>query len=168
MSFTRTIFADKDGMYSQLMVDRDHALTNASLEDLPRYKRQYWKGLAHGLEKAARLIQNWQGEQMPEPASETTVQTRFVPQQGITLDGVWMPLQLLEELSEQGTYDSMLGPGNAFISLNRDQERVLIARDLAVKETRGGCHRGPALSAFMDTLVYPAPPIAKDKGDNHG
>jgi hypothetical protein len=81
------------------------------------------------------------------------VETRMVPEQGVTLDDVWVPLDLLGELLEQGPYDSM--QWDAFIGLNRDQQRVLIARDLAEKETRGGCHRGPALSGFMDALVYP-------------
>ena len=82
------------------------------------------------------------------------VEMKMVPEQGVTLDDVWVPLQLLEELSEQGIYDSWF-EGMAFISLSRDQQRVLIARGLAVKETKGGCHRGPDLTGFMEALEYP-------------
>ena len=81
------------------------------------------------------------------------IETRMVPEKGVTLDGVWIPLDLLGELDEQGPWDADFG--SAFISLKRDQEQALIARDLAVKETRGGCHRGPALTAFMASLVWP-------------
>jgi hypothetical protein len=85
-----------------------------------------------------------------EPAK---IETRMVPEMGITLDGVWISLDLLGELDEQGQWDADFG--SAFISLKSDQEQALIARDLAVKETRGGCHRGPALNAFMASLVWP-------------
>ena len=81
------------------------------------------------------------------------VETRMVPERGVTLDGVWVPLQLLGELDEQGQWDSQFG--SAFIALNRDQQRVLTARGLAVKETRGGCHRGPELEAFVKALEFP-------------
>ena len=103
------------------------------------------------------------GPHVPMAVNEPSiVETRMVPEQGVTLDGVWVPLNLLGELDEQGVWDSQFG--DAFIDLDRDQERVLIARDLAVKETRGGCHRGPALTAFMASLKYPA----KGKQDSDG
>lgn len=201
MRLKRTIYADKDGLYSQIMVERTAAAGNAGLSSLPKYRRQYWLGRANGLEWAANIIRDWAGEHMPEPGDEPAVhkavpggidewhcavcsqeihlvaggqgpvhvhtetgavagpgpadgsaviETRMIPEQGVTLDGVWVPLALLGELEEQGVYDSQFG--DAFISLSTDQQRVLIARDLAVRETRGGCHRGPALKAFTDSL----------------
>jgi hypothetical protein len=201
LPLTRTIYADKDGIYNRIMVERTEALSNSTLTNLPRYRKAEWKARAEGLGWAAKLICDWAGEQEPEPAdepepsvapvckrcgrpihpvragmweddcqqmvcpgvtgggahepepaSETTIQTRMVPEQGVTLDGVWVPLELLGELDSQGPYDSMMGPGGAFTGLSRDQERVLIARELAVKETRGGCHRGPKLTEFTDAL----------------
>jgi hypothetical protein len=81
------------------------------------------------------------------------IEIRMIPEQGVTLDGVWVSYELLGELDEQGVWDSQFG--DAFIRLSKDQERVLIARGLAVKETRGGCHRGPKLNEFMDALEWP-------------
>jgi len=78
---------------------------------------------------------------------------RFVPELGVELDGVWFPVSLLEELSEQGPWDSQFG--SAFIAASRDQERVLLARGLAEKETRGGLHAGPAMAKFWDELTFP-------------
>jgi hypothetical protein len=207
----RTIYADKDGLYNQIMVERIAASGNAGLSSMPKYRRQYWLGRANGLEWAANIIRDWAGEHEPEPGEEPAVhkavpggidewhckvcaqeihlvaggqgpvyvhtetgavagpgpadgspriETRMIPEQGVTLDGVWVPLALLGELEEQGPWDSQ--QWDAFIGLSTDQQRVLIARGLAVKETKGGCHRGPALKAFTDSL-FGAP--AEDAGD---
>ncbi len=67
---------------------------------------------------------------------------------------MWFPAELLEELSEQGRWDSQFG--EAFIRPNRDQERVLLARGLAEKETKGGLHAGPAMEKFWAELEFPA------------
>lgn len=160
MRLKRTIYADKDGLYSQIMVERTAASGNAGLSSLPKYRRQYWLGRANGLEWAANIIRDWAGEHEPEPREDIPaldgrhVETRMVPELGITLDGVWISMNLMGELDEQGTWDAEFS--GAFISLNDDQQRVLIDRQLAVKETKGGCHRGPALTAFMNSLVWPA------------
>jgi hypothetical protein len=66
-------------------------------------------------------------------------QKRMVPESGAELDGVWFPAGLLEELAEQGRYDSEAGQA---LLMGRDQERVALARGLAEKETRGGLHAG--------------------------
>lgn len=81
---------------------------------------------------------------------------RMIPEWGVTLDGVWVPWSMLEELADQGEWDSQLGPGSAYIKPNRQQQRVLVARELAVRETRGGLHRGPALGAFIDEVEFPS------------
>jgi hypothetical protein len=82
-------------------------------------------------------------------------QQKLVPEWGAELDGVWFPASLLEELSEQGRYDSQFG--DAFIAASRDQEKVLLARGLAEKETRGGLHAGPAMKQFWEELEFPGP-----------
>jgi hypothetical protein len=77
-------------------------------------------------------------------------QKRMVPEWGAELDGVWFPAGLLEELSEQDRYASQ--SGQAF-SVKTDQERVLLARGLAEKETCGGLHAGPAMKQFWDAFT---------------
>jgi hypothetical protein len=79
-------------------------------------------------------------------------QKRMVPEWGAELDGVWFPAELLEELADQGPYDSQAG--RIFAAAGRDQERVLLARGLAVKETRGGLHAGPAMKQFWDEFTF--------------
>lgn len=78
---------------------------------------------------------------------------RLVPEWGVELDGVWLPANLLKRLSEQGIWDSQAG--DAFIEANRDQERVLLARRLAEKETKGGLHAGPYMEKFWRELEFP-------------
>jgi hypothetical protein len=82
-------------------------------------------------------------------------QRKLVPEWGVELDGVWFPAGLLEELSEQGRYDSQFG--GAFTAASRDQERVLLTRGLAEKETRGGLHAGPGMKNFWGELEFPDP-----------
>jgi len=82
------------------------------------------------------------------------VEVRLVPQHGVTLDGVWFPVSLLSRLSDQDVWDSEFG--GAFIEADRDQERVLLAYGLAIKETRGGLHRAPSLADFMSRLQFTA------------
>ena len=84
----------------------------------------------------------------------TKIETRMVPERGVTIDGVWLPLDLLGELAEQRRYDSDFG--DAFIGASREQERILLEHNLAVKETRGGLHSSePAkLHEFLDTLDW--------------
>lgn len=61
----RTIYADRDGMISQLQVDRQQAQAIAALTYIPRYKREYWRGRAEGLEVAIKMLQDWAGEESP-------------------------------------------------------------------------------------------------------
>lgn len=80
------------------------------------------------------------------------IEKRMVPEFGVEIDGVWIPYDMLEELQEQGPWDSQ--SGNAYIRPDSDQERVLIARHLAISETKGGLHRGPELAAFMKSISW--------------
>jgi hypothetical protein len=81
------------------------------------------------------------------------IEKRMVPQYGVTLDGVWLPYELLERLSEQRRYDSDFG--EAFIDADRDQERVLLAHNLAVRETRGGLHSSDTdLKEFLASIEW--------------
>jgi hypothetical protein len=66
------------------------------------------------------------------------LQIRMVKEWGLVIDGVFLPWQMLEDLRAQHRYDS--DGGDAFISDTPEQERVLLAHNLAVKETRGGLH----------------------------
>lgn len=75
------------------------------------------------------------------------------PEYGVTLDGVWIPYEMLEELEQQDRYASQFG--DAYIRPDRDQRRVLVARQLAEEETKGGLHRGSALRAFIDAIEFP-------------
>jgi hypothetical protein len=77
-------------------------------------------------------------------------QKRMVPEWGAELDGVWFPAELLEQLADQGQQHPLL--------VKTDQERVLLARGLAMKETRGGLHAGPAMKQFWQEFTFgPAP-----------
>lgn len=80
------------------------------------------------------------------------IEKKMVPEYGITLDGVWIPYEMLEELQEQGQYDSQFG--NAYIRPDRDQRRVLVARGLAEEETKGGLHKGPLLQDMIDDIEF--------------
>ena len=80
------------------------------------------------------------------------IEIRQITQDGVTIDGVWIPHAFLEELAEQGVYDSQFGSS---LGADRDVIRVLEARGLLERETRGGVHRGPALAEWMDGLEWP-------------
>jgi hypothetical protein len=79
------------------------------------------------------------------------IEIRHVPQDGVTIDDVWVPYAFLEELQEQGVYDSQFGSS---LGADRDVTRVLEARGLLERETRGGVHRGPALAEWMNGLEW--------------
>jgi hypothetical protein len=66
----RTIFADKDGIISQLQVLRKTALDNKDLASMPKYRRMWWDGQADGLRSAIRLLEDWAGENEPEIGTE--------------------------------------------------------------------------------------------------
>lgn len=80
------------------------------------------------------------------------IQMRMMPQYGIWLDGVWITYDFLEELQEQSPLQSDFG--FVLLAPNLHVERVLAARNLLVKETRGGVHRGRALETFMEALEF--------------
>jgi hypothetical protein len=80
------------------------------------------------------------------------IEKRMVPEYGVTLDGVWLPYNMLEELESQAPLMSDFG--NAFISPDREQGAVLIAQGLAVRETRGGYRRGEKLRQFLQGIEW--------------
>jgi hypothetical protein len=85
-------------------------------------------------------------EERPEPAPELEI--RMVPERGVTLDRVWVPERILNRLARAD-------PGGYRIrGLDPDQERVLTAHGLAVKDV-GGLVRGPDLPGFLATLEMP-------------
>ncbi len=61
----RTVYADKDEIYSRLMAERTAALGNKELKSIPKYRKMWWGGRAEGLEWAANLIRDWAGEEEP-------------------------------------------------------------------------------------------------------
>lgn len=91
--------------------------------------------------------------QEPPAPVRRSIEGKRVTEYGVTLDGVWLPYDLLERLNDQGQWDSQ--QGTAFIDADRDQERVLVARGLAERETRGGLHRGEHLRKFLDSIEWP-------------
>jgi hypothetical protein len=83
------------------------------------------------------------------------LETKMIAEYGVTLDGVWFPYGFLLLLLEQARYESEWW-GKAFIVATRDQERVLLAHNLAVKETKGGLHSSDTdLPAFMAAIEWP-------------
>jgi hypothetical protein len=66
MKMKRTIYADRDGMVSQLQNQQMQARANAMMTSLPKYRRQFWEGKAEGLQSAIRMLQDWAGENEPE------------------------------------------------------------------------------------------------------
>lgn len=77
MKLNRTIYADREGMISQLQTDRDQAQANAETESLLRYRREYWRGRAEGLNLAISLLRDWAGEE--EPDEQATPASSAVP-----------------------------------------------------------------------------------------
>jgi hypothetical protein len=66
MKLKRTIYADRDEMVSRLQVERVQAQADAALTYIPRYKREYWRGRAEGLDLAIGMLRDWAGEEEPE------------------------------------------------------------------------------------------------------
>ncbi len=85
-------------------------------------------------------------EERPEPAPELEI--RMVPERGVTLDRVWVPARVLSRLAQAGP------AGYHIRGLDPDQERVLTARGLAVKDA-AGLRRSPDLPGFLATLGMP-------------
>lgn len=81
------------------------------------------------------------------------VERKLVPEYGVTLDGVWVPLQFLEELRDQAPLMSDFG--HVLLAPTQDIKRVCEAQGLLTVETRGGVCRGPELEGFMAELEYP-------------
>jgi hypothetical protein len=80
------------------------------------------------------------------------IEKKMVPEYGITLDGVWIPYDTLENLAEQGPYTSQFGVA---LTLQRDEGRVLEEHDLAARETRGGYHGTDKLKKFLQDVTWP-------------
>lgn len=88
------------------------------------------------------------GPGIPVPPART----RLVPERGVELDGVFVPLEVLGELAEQDVWDSQFGR-DAFLIRDRTIAHVLEANGLAIKETKGGYHRGPKLQQLLRDLA---------------
>jgi hypothetical protein len=88
------------------------------------------------------------------------LEQRLVVKYGVTLDDVWLPLAMLRRLRTRGPWDA------PFTEANADQERVLLAHDLAERHNRSGLHRGIGLSGFLDAIPFePTVPFRSQPGD---
>jgi hypothetical protein len=91
------------------------------------------------------------------------LEQRMVVEYGVTLDGVWLPLAMLRRLRTHGPWDA------PFTEANADQERVLLAHDLAELHNRSGLHRGIGLPGFLDAIPFePTVQFEKVVGDQEG
>jgi len=91
------------------------------------------------------------------------LEKRMVVEYGITLDEVWLPLPMLRRLRTHGPWDA------PFTEASADQERVLLAHDLAERHNQAGLHRGIGLSGFLDAIPFePTVPFRKVTGDQAG
>jgi hypothetical protein len=81
------------------------------------------------------------------------LEMRMVPEYGVTLDGVWIPYEFLEELQEQEPLMSDFG--HVLLAPGQDVRQVCEARGLLQVETRGGVCRGSELRAFMEGITFP-------------
>jgi len=89
-----------------------------------------------------------------------TLQQRMVVEYGVTLDRVWLPLDMLRRLRTHGPWDAPL------IETNADQERVLLAHGLAERHNQAGLHRGLGLTGFLDAIPFePTVALPKIPGD---
>lgn len=81
------------------------------------------------------------------------IEVRPMPQHGVELDGVWITMEFLEQLAEQGVYDSQFW--SSLGAPDRRTQQALERRGLLERETRGGVHRSPALVDWMQSLTWP-------------
>jgi hypothetical protein len=89
-----------------------------------------------------------------------TLEKRMVVEYGVTLDHVWMPLDMLRRLRTHGPW------GAPFTEANADQERVLLAHSLAERHNQAGLHRGLGLTGFLDAIPFePTVALQKLSGD---
>ena len=77
-----------------------------------------------------------------------TLEKRLVVEYGVTLDDVWLPLDMLRRLRAHGPW------GAPFTEANADQERVLLAHGLAERHNQAGLHRGLGLTGFLDAIPF--------------
>lgn len=75
----RTIYADRDGMISQLQNAQQAALGNKDLAGMPKYRRMWWGGRAEGIGFAIALLRDWAGEEEPEPDGPVTCVCGYGP-----------------------------------------------------------------------------------------
>ena len=92
----------------------------------------------------------------PIPTADGRVMHADHAPKGTVLDSgeVFIPLETLEELAEQGQWDSQFG--SAYL-LGTHEGLALEAAGLAERETRGGYHRTDALRAFLDAAYDQIP-----------
>lgn len=55
----RTITGDKTGVINELEQQQTYNLERSEDKNLPRYKRERYKGIAHGLFLAIRVLKDW-------------------------------------------------------------------------------------------------------------
>lgn len=78
------------------------------------------------------------------------LEKRMVTEYGVTLDGVWIPHSVLEELDN---CDGMEGFMPGVAAVDSDQERALITAGLAHRSTRGSLFpNSDAYRKFMREL----------------
>ena len=87
------------------------------------------------------------GDEQVAP-SGAEVRKRMVVEYGVELDGVWLPIAMLRRLATHGPWD------RPFAEATGDQERVLVAHDLAGRHNQSGLHRGMGLSSFIDAIPF--------------
>jgi hypothetical protein len=89
-----------------------------------------------------------------------TLEKRLVVEYGVTLDHVWLPLDMLRRLRSYGPW------GAPFTEASADQERVLLAHALAERHNQAGLHRGLGLTGFLDAIPFePTVSFQKLSGD---
>lgn len=83
-------------------------------------------------------------------------QWRAAWEAGVTIDGVWIPGEVLDGLSERphNTEVTAQEPLTVF----RDVQEVLEKHRLACSQTRGGIHAGPAFADWFAKLELPPRP----------
>ena len=76
------------------------------------------------------------------------LEKRMVVEYGVTLDQVWLPLDMLRRLRTHGPWSA------PFAEASADQERVLLAHGLAERHNEAGLHRGLGLTGFLDAIPF--------------
>ena len=88
------------------------------------------------------------GRDVQGPDGGVEIRKRMGVEDGVELDGVWLPIAMLRRLATHGPWD------RPFTEATADQERVLIAHSLADAHNQAGLHRAPGLSGFLDAIPF--------------